>query len=370
MSDVIGIGGKRIGEGQACFIVAEAGVNHNGDPELARQLVDVAQRSGADAVKFQTFRASQVVSASAPKAAYQMETTGGTESQLEMIKRLELPFAAFRDLHRYCGERGMLFLSTPFDEESAAFLVELGVAALKVPSGEVTNLPFLRRIGAYRKPVILSTGMCDLGEVEAAVDALRTAGCSELILLHCTSSYPAEPAECNLRAMQTLRRRFGVPVGYSDHTQGVALACAAAALGASIIEKHVTLDRALPGPDHRASLGPEEFRALVRSIRQVEAALGDGVKRPMAGELNTRAVARRSLVASRDLAAGAVLGSGDVVLRRPGTGIAPAELDRVVGRRTAMAVKADEVLRWEHLEAEPAAVPDHRMGSAGRKAQR
>ena len=349
MVSPVKIAGRVIGPGERCFIIAEAGVNHNGNIEMAHGLIDVAVEAGADAVKFQTFRASQVISPRAPKAAYQMRTTRADESQLEMVRKLELPFVVFRELSERCREHGIIFLSTPFDEESVDFLAGLDVPAIKVPSGELTNLPLLRRIGQKGTPLILSTGMSYLEEVERAVRTVREEGCADLVLLHCTSSYPADPGECNLRAMETLCTTFAVPVGYSDHTPGIEIACAAVALGACVIEKHFTLDRSLPGPDHGASLDPAQLRDLVRAIRSVETAIGDGIKRPMPGELEVRSVARRSLVAARNLAAGDVLTPHDVAARRPGTGISPIELERVVGRRTTVAIQAEELLHWDQL---------------------
>lgn len=351
MVNAIQAAGRWIGQGHPCFIIAEAGVNHNGDLKMARQLVDVAVEAGADAVKFQTFKAERVLTATAQKAGYQVETTGAAESQLAMAKRLELPFEAFRQLWRDCAERGILFLSTPFDEESAEFLAELGVPMFKTPSGELTNLPFLAHVARYGKPMIVSTGMSTLEEVRAAVRTLEEAGNRALVLLHCTSAYPADPAESNLRALETLRAAFGVPVGYSDHTPGIDVALAAVALGACVIEKHITLDRTLSGPDHRASLEADELRALTVGIRRVERALGDGVKRPTAGELNTRAVARRSVVTARPLDAGCVLCREDLVAKRTaGVGLSPARLPELVGRRLARAVAAESLLCLDDLE--------------------
>jgi N-acetylneuraminate synthase len=326
------------------FVIAEAGVNHNGRLDLARRLVDVAAESGADAVKFQTFKADRLVTRTAPRAEYQRRATGGSASQHAMLAALELSEGDHEALWRHCAHRGIEFMSTPFDVESARYLKRLGVRRIKIPSGEVTNLPMLEVIGGLGLPVILSTGMCDLDEVAAAVKALQEAGCRELAILHCVSNYPAAPAATNLRAMDTLARAFGVPVGLSDHTQGTAVAIAAVARGAAILEKHFTLDRALPGPDHQASLEPPELRALVSAVRDVTAALGDGVKRPVASELPIREVARKSLVAAHDLPEGATLGPGDLITLRPGTGMSPARLGEVLGRRTACAIAAETPL--------------------------
>jgi N,N'-diacetyllegionaminate synthase len=341
--------GRVVGPGPV-FVIAEAGVNHNGDMAMARGLIDAAADAGADAVKFQTFRTDSLVSGAAPKARYQVETTGGDESQRAMLARLELGPAAHAELREHADRRGLVFFSTPFDEASADVLDGLGVELFKVPSGEVTNGPLLRHVAAKRRPVILSTGMCTLDEVAVTVATLREAGDPPLVILHCVSAYPAPVKDTNLRAMATLRARFGCPVGLSDHSLGLPIALAAVALGASVLEKHLTLDRTLPGPDHRASLEPAEFAALVRGVRAVESALGDGDKRPMPSELDTRAVARRSLVAARALSAGHLLGAGDVTVKRPGTGLAPDQLDRVLGRRLARPVSADALLDWSMLE--------------------
>lgn len=340
------------GAGGRIFIVAEAGVNHNGDPALARRLVDAAAESGADAVKFQTFRVDALLTRGAPKAGYQVETTGAGESQREMLARLELATAVLAELKDRAATRGLTFFSAPFDEESADVLDRLGVALFKVPSGEITNLPLLRHLASKGRPIILSTGMSSLDEVEQAVAAIRAAGNPPLAVLHCLSAYPAPAAEVNLRAMDALGASCSCPVGFSDHTLGIEIAVAAAARGAVIIEKHLTLDKTLPGPDHRASLDPVEFAAMVRAIRAVESALGDGTKRPMPSELDTRRVARKSLVAARALRAGARLGVGDVLIKRPGTGISPADLDKAIGRPLARDIAADEVIGWEAL-AEP-----------------
>ncbi len=343
------IGERRIGVSAPVFIVAEAGVNHNGDPALARRLVDAAAECGADAVKFQTFTVDALLTREAPKAGYQVETTGAEESQREMLARLELGADRLAELRDRAAKHGLIFFSAPFDEASADALEALDVALYKVPSGEITNLPLLRHVAAKGRPVILSTGMATLEEVEQAVAAIRAAGDPPLALLHCLSAYPAPVEEVNLRAMDSLASRFGCPVGFSDHTLGIDVAVAATARGATIIEKHLTLDKTLPGPDHRASLGPAEFNAMVRAIRAVESALGDGVKRPMPSEVDTRRVARKSLVAARVLRAGERVAAGDVASKRPGTGISPAELPRVLGLRLTRDVAVDEVIAWEAL---------------------
>jgi N-acetylneuraminate synthase/N,N'-diacetyllegionaminate synthase len=350
MARSIQIGTRRIGSKEPVFIIAEAGVNHNGDLDLARQLVDVAAESGADAVKFQTFRAEELVTPTAAKAKYQIETTGAEESQFDMIKRLELSAEAHRELIARCGQRGILFLSSPFDFESADLLEDLGVPAYKIPSGEITNWPFLEHIASKKKPVILSTGMSNLEEVKQAVAVLRGAGCSELAVLHCTSNYPAPPASVNLRAMRTLATALGTPVGFSDHTMGIEVALGAAALGASVIEKHFTLDRSLPGPDHRASLNPGELESMVRGIRAVQSALGNGDKEPALAEREVRDVARRSIVARCTIPAGAAIAREMLAFKRPGTGIPPSEYKQLIERRAARTIPANTVIQLGDLE--------------------
>ncbi len=335
-----------IGAGKRCFVIAEAGVNHNGDLSLAKKLVRAAKQAGADAVKFQTFKAERLVTRDAPKADYQIRTTGGTESQYAMLKRLELSESDHRVLMTLCVELDILFLSTPFDELSADLLDKLGVTAFKLPSGEVTNLPFLSHVARKRKPVLLSTGMSSLAEVKQAVAAIRKHN-KHLVLLHCVSNYPAAPADVNLRAMITMDRAFRVPVGYSDHTMGLGVALAAVALGARVIEKHLTLDRSLRGPDHQASLEPDEFKALVEGIRTVEAALGNGRKEPAASEAATRAVARKSLVAAAPIRKGDVLNSGLVAVRRPGTGLSPAMLGKIIGKKVKRDIADGTLLKLE-----------------------
>jgi len=341
------IGERIIGEGHPCFVIAEAGVNHNGAPELARELVDAAAAAGADAVKFQTFRTDGIMVRSAPKAGYQKETTGPAESQFDMVQRLELPFEEFRKLQEYSNQRGILFLSTPFDFDAVDYLASLDVAAFKISSGEVTNHPFLAHVARTGKPIILSTGMSTLNEVEQAVSVLKSQGAAALSLLHCVSNYPASPRDVNLRAMLTMRHTFGVPVGYSDHTLGIEIPMAAVALGASIIEKHFTLDRNLPGPDHRASLEPAELSAMVRGIRNVEEALGHGRKEPAVNEADTAAAARRSLVAACDIPAGTELTEKVIAIKRPGTGMPPAMRPSIVGRTAKEDIPAGTVLTLE-----------------------
>lgn len=339
------------------FIIAEAGVNHNGDEAQALRLVEAAVRCGADAIKFQTFRADRLVHSSAPTAEYQRSKTG-EDRQHAMLSRLELSLPTHRLLAERCQQLGIEFMSTPFDEGSADDLIAMGVRRIKVPSGEITNLPFLRHLARARVPLIISTGMATLAEVDEAVVAVanewqRTGSpraSRDLVLLHCTSNYPAAPETVNLRAMETLARHFGIPVGYSDHTDGLLAATSAVAMGACVIEKHFTLSKALPGPDHQASLEPDDLAEMVRNIRLVEQMLGSGEKQPMASELAIRDLVRRSIVVRLPLAAGAVIHETDIHLLRPGTGIAPRNLPQVLGRRTRSAIAAGQLLAWEDLE--------------------
>jgi N,N'-diacetyllegionaminate synthase len=340
-----------------CYIIAEAGVNHNGSEELAHRLIDAAVAAGADAVKFQTFKAEKLVTRQARKAAYQQVQTGDGD-QFAMLKALELSDQAHRRLAAYCGETGIEFLSTPFDEESADFLVGLGCRRLKIPSGELTNAPFLRFLAAKGLPMILSTGMAELEEVAEAVALIgRTreengfAGplAEALTLLHCTSNYPTPLGDVNLRAMRTLADTFHLPVGYSDHTAGDFVAPIARALGAVVFEKHFTLDRDLPGPDHGASLEPAELARMVRAIRDTDLVLGSPEKTPSGPELEVRIAARRSVTLARDVAADVPLAAADLTLMRPGDGIPPAELDKLIGRRLAHALPAGATLKWRDL---------------------
>ncbi len=328
------------------LIIAEAGVNHNGDLAMAKKLIDVAAEAGADVVKFQTFKAERLVSPAAPKADYQNRTTDRSESQLEMLRRLELSDDMHRELMAHCATRNIGFLSTPFDIESANLLASLGQHLFKVPSGEITNLPYLRHIGHMGKEVIVSTGMSTMGEVEAAIEALEQAGLprANITVLHCTTEYPTPMNEVNLRAMQSMGAAFGVATGYSDHTPGIEVAIAAAAMGATVIEKHFTLDRNLPGPDHKASLEPAELKAMVAGIRNIELALGDGIKRLTPSEARNRPIARKSLVAARKIAAGEKFSPENITARRPGTGISPMRWDEVMGHVATRGYAAGEVI--------------------------
>jgi N,N'-diacetyllegionaminate synthase len=311
------------------FIIAEAGVNHNGSLEMALHLVDAAVAAGADAVKFQTFKAEKVIAVHAPKAGYQKDTTGSDESQLEMVKKLELGETAHTKLNQYCQHKGIQFLSTPFDLESIDLLDRLGLEIFKIPSGEITNLPYLRKLGELKKRLILSTGMADIGEIEDALDVLTDSGTSmeNITVLHCNTEYPTPFEDVNLKAMLTIRNAFpGLSVGYSDHTNGIEVPIAAVAMGASVIEKHFTLDRNLPGPDHRASLEPPELSAMISGIRNIEKALGTGIKKPSPSELKNKTVARKSIVATFTIKKGEMFTEMNITVKRPGIGITPHAL--------------------------------------------
>ena len=325
-------------------IIAEAGVNHNGQLSLAKKLADAAAAAGADYVKFQTFEPEALVSRFAQKADYQKKATGEKEAQLAMLRKLALTKEEFVSLKAYCSGIGISFLSTPFDLGSIDFLTELGLPFWKVPSGELTNLPYLRKIAKTGMPVVLSSGMCDLAEIDAALNVLTQNGAGDITLLHCNTEYPTPYEDVNLRAMQEMRKRFSLPVGYSDHTLGIAVPIAAAALGACVIEKHFTLDKSMEGPDHQASLSPQELADMVRAIRTVEAALGSGVKACSPSERKNRDIARKSIVAARDIAQGEVFGEANLTAKRPGNGISPMRWDEVVGKRAKRSFLKDELI--------------------------
>jgi len=345
----IKIGDKMVGEGKPCFIIAEAGVNHNGDLNLAKRLIDVAKEAGADAVKFQTFKAEELVTADAGKAQYQKETTDAKESQFEMLRKLELAESDFEELFNYAQKKGVISLSSPFDKRSVDLLDKLGVPAFKIPSGEITDFPLLRHIATKHKPIILSTGMATLGEIEEALEIVRKEGAEEIVLLHCVSCYPTKIEDTNLKAMDTLRYAFNLPVGLSDHSLGVSILVAAVALGACVIEKHFTLDKNLPGPDHRASLEPDELKEMVRAIRDVEKALGNGIKRPTVEEEENQKVGRRSLVARVDIPEGTIITEEMLDAKRPGTGISPKYIAALVGRKAVSTIKKDELITWDKV---------------------
>jgi N,N'-diacetyllegionaminate synthase len=316
------------------LIIAEAGVNHNGDMKLAKQLIDAAANSGADYVKFQTFSADRIVAKSADKADYQKKYSDSTESQYEMLKRLELSVEMHLELIEHCERRSIKFLSTGFDIQSVDLLVGFGLNLLKIPSGEITNLPFLRHIGSLGLPVILSSGMSTMSEIVDAMSILDRAGLprSQITVLHCTTEYPTPMDEVNLRAMNSIRNTLGVAVGYSDHSVGTEVSVAAVALGASVIEKHFTIDRSLPGPDHRASLEPVELGAMVKAIRNIEVALGSDVKEPTISELRNLRVGRKSILAGRKIGIGEIFSASNLVIKRPGDGVSPMQWDRLMGQ--------------------------------------
>ncbi len=327
-------------------MIAEAGVNHNGSLELAKKLIDVAVDAGADAVKFQTFQADKLVSKRAQKADYQKQTTPTDETQYEMIKKLELDENAHRVLISYCKDKEIMFLSTPFDHDSIDLLNSFQMSIFKIPSGEITNLPYLRHIGGLSKEVILSTGMANLREVQDALEVLIKAGASKekITVLHATTEYPCPIDEVNLRAMHTIKATFGVKVGYSDHTQGIEVPIAAVAMGACVIEKHFTLDRTMEGPDHKASLEPDELKAMVQAIRHIEQALGDGVKSPSESEQKNISVARKSIVAACSIRVGEVFCVNNITVKRPGNGISPMRWDEIIGRSASRNFSVDELI--------------------------
>ncbi|HAT2064662.1 TPA: N,N'-diacetyllegionaminate synthase [Legionella pneumophila] len=338
-----------------CFIIAEAGVNHNGDLQLAKELVYAAKESGADAVKFQTFKADTLVNKTVEKAEYQKNNAPESSTQYEMLKALELTEEDHYLLSELANSLGIEFMSTGFDEQSIDFLISLGVKRLKIPSGEITNVPYLQHCASKKLPLIISTGMCDLQEVRVAIDTVKpyygNSLSDYLVLLHCTSNYPAAYQDVNLKAMQTLADEFQLPVGYSDHTLGILVPTLAVGMGACVIEKHFTMDKSLPGPDHLASMNPEEMKNLVQSIRDAETVLGSGEKKPSDNELPIRALVRRSVTLKRDLVKGAQISKEDLILLRPGTGIAPSEISKIVGARLSMNLSAGTTLLWEHIEA-------------------
>lgn len=327
------------------FVIAEAGVNHNGDIKLAKRLAKEAKKAGADCVKFQTFRAEALVTADGEKAEYQKVQTGKEESQLEMLKKLELTQEEFLELKEYCEEIQISFLSTAFDMESQRFLESLNPFCYKVPSGEVTNYPYLKAIGETGRDVILSTGMCEISEVEDAVKVLKENGAGEIVLLHCTTEYPAPIEDVNLRAMQTLAEYFGTKVGYSDHTEGIEVPVAAVAMGAAVIEKHFTLDRTMEGPDHKASLEPEELAEMVQAIRKVELALGSEKKQVSRQEAANRKVARKSIVAARDIQAGEIFTEENLTVKRPGDGISPMKWPEILGKKAPRDFRKEERIK-------------------------
>jgi N,N'-diacetyllegionaminate synthase len=344
------IANRLIGEGEPCFIIAEAGLNHNGDVNLAKELINAAKEAGADAVKFQSFKAENVVTRKAPKAKYQKQTTSSVESQYEMIKKLELSAGNFEELAFHAQRNGIMFLSTPFDNGSVDLLDALGVPAFKIASGEITNLPLIKYIAQKGKPIILSTGMCSLAEISEALQVIQSEGTKEILLLHCVSSYPTKMEDANLKAMGTLRDAFKLPVGLSDHSLGITIPIAAVALGACVIEKHFTLDKGLPGPDHQSSLEPEELKQMIKAIREVEKAMGDGNKMPTEEEKQIQRVARRSIIARVNIPKGTIITEAMLGIKRPGTGVEPKYLNKVIGAVARCRIEQDEPLTMNKLK--------------------
>lgn len=326
------------------YIIAEAGDNHNGSFDLAVRLIDAAVQAGADCVKFQTFKTEEVISKRAQKAEYQKNTTGVDESQFEMVKKLELSFEDFKKLSDYCDGKRIQFLSTPFDLPSIEFLDTLNLPFWKIPSGEVTNLPYLLAIARTQKPVVMSTGMCETEEIQTAIDVLKNNGTPKIALLHCNTEYPTPFEDVNLRAMQTMKERFGVEVGYSDHTSGIEVPIAAAALGAAVIEKHFTLDKTMGGPDHKASLEPQELSSMVIAIRNIERAMGNGIKTPSPSERKNTDIARKSIVARRAIIKGEALSEDNITTKRPGNGMSPMRWFEVLGTTAKRDFEEDELI--------------------------
>lgn len=342
----IKIGKKIISEKSPCFIIAEAGVNHNGSLKLAKKLVDLASEAGADAVKFQTFKSEKIVTPEAEQAKYQTENIGKKESQYLMLKRLELPYSAFKKLKEYCDQKGIIFLSTPHSCKEDIDLVAKLCPAIKVASGDLTNLPILKYIAAKNLPIILSTGMARLKEVREATDAILPIN-RELILLHCTTNYPTPLNEVNLKAISTMIKEFDLPIGYSDHTEGIKVSLAAVALGACVIEKHFTLDKKLPGPDHKASLEPQELKEMVNGIKNIQQALGDGIKKPRPSEIEIAKTIRKSIVAAGDIKEGTTIEENMLIIKRLGTGILPKHLEKVIGKKAKKEIKKDQLISWD-----------------------
>lgn len=327
------------------YIIAEAGVNHNGNLDLAKRLVDKAKEAEANCIKFQTFVSSNLVSKNADKAEYQRLQTDTEESQLEMLRKLELSFEDFTELSKYCKAKEIEFVSTAFDLESIDFLNQLDIPFWKIPSGEITNLPYLIRIAEINKPIVMSTGMSTIIEVEDAIEVLNNNGATDITILHCTTEYPTPYGEVNLKAMKTLKERFNVNVGYSDHTKGIEIPIAAVAMGARVIEKHFTLDRNMEGPDHKASLEPDELKAMVDAIRNVERAMGDGEKKPSESEIKNIAIARKSIIAKTDIKKGDILTENNITIKRPGNGISPMRWFEVLGIKAIQDFVEDELIK-------------------------
>lgn len=326
------------------YIIAEAGVNHNGNVETAKKMIDKAKEAGADCIKFQTFISTNLVTKKAVKADYQIKQTKRDETQLDMLKKLELSFDEFAELNEYCKLKNIEFLSTPFDFDSISFLYNLGIKRWKIPSGDITNLPYLIRIAKFNKPIILSTGMSTMEDIRLALSAIRNYGNSDITVLHCTTEYPTPYDDVNLKAMLTIKNEFNIPVGYSDHTRGIEVPIAAVAMGAKIIEKHFTLDRNMVGPDHKASLEPDELKAMVSAIRNIEAAMGDGEKKPSESEKKNITVARKSIIAKHNIKKGDILTEENILVKRPGNGISPIKWFEVIGKTAIRDFVEDELI--------------------------
>ena len=341
---------KKIGDNEPCFIVAEAGVNHNGDIEIAQRLIDAAVEAGADAIKFQTFNADLLVTPHAQKARYQKKSTPTSESQYQMLKRLELSPHTFKKLSDYANMKKIIFFSSPFDLKSVDILDRIEVPLYKIPSGEITNLPLLTYIAKKGKPIILSTGMATFEEIDEAIDIIKNEGVADIILLYCVTSYPAKIESLDLTIISSLRERYHLPVGFSDHTTGIVAAIAARALNACVIEKHFTLDRKMSGPDHQASIDPKGLKKLVIAIREVESALGNGMKKISKEESEIKSITRKSLVAAIDIPAGTSISESMIDLKRPGTGLAPKNKDMIIGKKSNRSIKKNELFDWDMLE--------------------
>lgn len=347
---MIKIGNKKISECDPCFIIAEIGVNHNGNIKQAKKLIDNASRAGADAVKFQLFKAEKIITKNAEKAKYQKETTNSGESQYEMLKKLELNNEAFISLSQYANNKNIVFLSSAFDYESIDFLDKLNVPAYKIPSGEITNLPLIKYIANKKKPIILSTGMSTMDEIEKSLKVIRNQKLNDIVLMHCVSNYPTAIKDVNLRAIKTLKEKFKVPVGFSDHTLGITISFAAVASGACIIEKHITLNKKLPGPDHKASIEPKELKKMVKGIREIEMAMGNGEKIPNFEEEKIKKLVRKSIVSSKQIPKGTLINESMISIKRPGTGISPEYFEKIIGKRTLVDIEEDELITWEKIE--------------------
>lgn len=343
----IRIGSRWVGEHHPCFIIAEAGINHNGDIKIAKRMIDAAKRAGVDAVKFQTFKTKNLVTKNAKTAEHQTDSKG--KSQYEILKSFELKEDDFVKLSKYAKEKGIMFLSSPFDRESVDLLEKLKVPAFKIASSEITNFPLLRYIARKRKPIILSTGMANLDEIREALDVIFNEGNKEVILLHCISAYPAKMEELNLRAIESLKRSFNLPVGFSDHTENILASLVAVAVGACVVEKHFTLDKNLPGPDHKFSLEPDELKEMVRTIRLVECSLGDGIKKPTKSEEKIKKFVRRSIVARTKITRGTIIKREMLDVKRPSGGIEPKYINAIIGKRAKRDIKEDEIITWDMI---------------------